>query len=95
MTKETFETALGFSLTVPKRKCQRNECACLLGNDIGNYNTCGHLCKYCYANANERLVRENMRSHNPESPFLLGGVKEGDKVHEAKQELWANRQLHL
>lgn len=25
-------------------------------NDISSYNTCGHLCKYCYANANKSLV---------------------------------------
>ena len=50
MTVKTFETALHERLDVPKRsKNQRNgECACLLGTDIGAYDTCGHLCKYCY-----------------------------------------------
>ena len=71
-TVHTFETALHSKLEVPKRKKnQRNgECACLLGTDIGAYDTCGHLCKYCYANANSTLVKENMRKHNPASPFL-------------------------
>ena len=29
---------------------------CLMGNDVGAYNSCMHLCKYCYANANQGLV---------------------------------------
>lgn len=51
-------------LETPKRKNLRQECNCLMGNDIGAYNTCGHLCKYCYANANKGLVIENMKKHN-------------------------------
>ena len=43
------------------------------GTDIGAYDTCGHLCKYCYANVNPVLVKENMRKHNPASSFLIGG----------------------
>ena len=66
MTVKTYETALHCNLTVPKKgKNQRNgECACLLGNDIGAYDTCGHLCRYCYANTDPDLVRENMRKHD-------------------------------
>jgi hypothetical protein len=93
MTVDTFETALKARLKVPKRKSPRAQCACLLGNDIGNYDTCGHLCRYCYANANAELVKQNMARHNPNSPFLLGELKKGDVVHEAKQESWLNSQL--
>ena len=46
MTKETFEKALGCKLNVPKKKSPRAECNCLLGTDIGAYDTCGHLCRY-------------------------------------------------
>ena len=97
MTVHTFETALHSRLEVPKRKKnQRNgECACLLGTDIGAYDTCGHLCKYCYANVNSVLVKENMRKHNPASPFLIGGHMPGDIVREAKQESWIDRQIRL
>lgn len=97
MTVRTFETALHSRLEVPKRKKnQRNgECACLLGTDIGAYDTCGHLCKYCYANVNPVLVKENMRKHNPDAPFLIGGYMLGDIVREAKQESWIDRQIRL
>ena len=97
MTVNTFETALHVHLDVPKRKTnQRNgQCACLLGVDIGAYDTCGHLCKYCYANSNTELVKENMKKHNPMSPFLLGESMPGDVIHEAKQESWIDHQLML
>lgn len=99
MTVQTYETALQEYLEIPKQNSrgnQRNElCACLLGSDIGAYDTCGHLCRYCYANANTALVRENMRKHDPKSPFLIGGSMPGDVVHEAKQESWIDRQLRL
>lgn len=97
MTVNTFETALHVHLDVPKRKMnQRNgQCACLLGVDIGAYDTCGHLCKYCYANSNTRLVKENMKKHNPMSPFLIGESMPGDVIHEAKQESWIDHQLRF
>ena len=97
MTVNTFESALHSNLDVPKRKNnQRNgQCACLLGVDIGAYDTCGHLCKYCYANTNAALVKENMRKHDPASPFLLGGNMPGDVIHEAQQKSWIDRQMRL
>jgi hypothetical protein len=97
MTKPTFENVLQCRLDVPPMKSnQRNgECACLLGVDIGAYDTCGHLCKYCYANSNPMLVRENMKKHNPDSPFLIGESRQGDVIHEAKQKSWIDRQLRF
>ena len=97
MTVKTYETALDAHLDVPKRaKNQRDgECACLLGTDIGAYDTCGHLCRYCYANTDPLLVQENMRRHDPASPFLLGGSMPDDNVHEADQKSWTDRQLRL
>ncbi|MDR1913416.1 MAG: DUF1848 domain-containing protein, partial [Clostridiales bacterium] len=32
---------------------QRQFCACIVSKDIGEYNTCPHLCEYCYANASK------------------------------------------
>ncbi len=97
MTVKTYETALHSNLAVPKRgKNQRNgECACLLGTDIGAYDTCGHLCRYCYANTDPDLVKENMRKHDPKSPFLLGNLNPEDIIHEADQRSWIDRQMRL
>ncbi len=95
MTTAMYEKAIGQRLLVPKRKSQRAECACTLGNDIGEYDTCGHLCRYCYANANAAAVRDNMKNHDVNSPFLLGREQEGDVFHEAKQESWIDRQISL
>ena len=97
MTVNTFETALHMHLDVPKRMMnQRNgACACLLGVDIGAYDTCGHLCRYCYANTNAGLLKENIKRHDPKSPFLLGGSMPGDVIHEAKQVSWIDGQMVL
>ena len=96
MTVSLYEKALGCHLNAPRRKNQRGgECACLLGTDIGAYDTCGHLCRYCYANTDAALVKENMLRHDTASPFLVGNLLPGDTVHEAKQERWADDQLML
>jgi len=95
MTVKTYERALHANLIVPARgkNQRRGECACHMGTDIGAYDTCGHLCKYCYANTNPAAVRENMKNHDPASPFLIGGSLPGDVVHEAVQKSFIDRQL--
>ncbi len=95
MTIETFESALHCRLDAPKRKPARSECACYLGSDIGAYDTCGHLCRYCYANANVAAVKQNMQRHNPASPFLIGMGGPDDQIHDAKQKSWIDRQMRL
>ena len=66
-----------------------------MGNDIGMYNTCMHLCKYCYANYSEELLRSNVSKHNPVSPFLIGESEEGDKVSNAQQLLWKRKNNNI
>jgi len=95
MTVAMYEQALGRRLKVPKTAPARKECACYLGGDIGAYNTCGHLCRYCYANYDTATVRKNLAAHDPESPLLIGHLEPGDQVHEAKQESWIDPQITM
>ncbi|MDR3597106.1 DUF1848 domain-containing protein [Clostridium sp.] len=95
MTKPVIEKAIGVSLKLHKKKSTRGGCNCLLGNDIGVYNTCGHACIYCYANYDRKTVIDNMKLHNPKSPFLIGGNMNGDVVKEAKQESFIDNQITL
>jgi hypothetical protein len=94
-TQADIERAIGVKLNVPKRKNARGACNCLLGQDIGIYNSCGHLCKYCYANADKQTVLANMRRHSDSSPFLIGGNQPGDKVTVADQRSFIKGQISL
>ena len=95
MTIAMYEQALRQRLKVPRLQPARKECACYLGGDIGAYNTCGHFCRYCYANYDTNTVRRNMAAHDPESPLLIGHLTPEDQVHEAKQESWIDPQIDM
>lgn len=96
MTVDIWEKALGQRLNVPKGKNQRDgACNCVLGSDVGAYDTCRHLCRYCYANADPDRVRKNKVFHDPSSPFLIGNSLPGDIVRDAKQESWIDPQIRM
>lgn len=90
-----YERAIGKRLNAPKRKGARAECACYLACDIGAYNTCRHLCRYCYANAEPGVVLAQSRLHDPESPFLIGNYMEGDRIHDVPQTSWIDGQTSM
>lgn len=93
MTQSIYEKALHTSVDFPKGKKARSTCACYLGNDIGMYNTCMHMCKYCYANYDEKTVRSNNANHDPASPLLVGNIRPEDEIHTAEQKSWIDGQL--
>ncbi|MBQ9031500.1 MAG: DUF1848 domain-containing protein [Parasporobacterium sp.] len=95
MTVQTFEKAIGRNLSVPANPNNRKECACYLTGDIGQYDTCGHLCRYCYANTRPNVVRENMKHHDPASPLLVGHLYKDDVIHQAKQVSWIDPQMRF
>lgn len=94
LTQGVLESAAGVNLELPKQQNPRG-CNCVLGHDIGMYNTCPHLCRYCYANYDAKTVMNNYRLHNPKSPFLIGEPKPDDKIHQAAQTSFITNQLRL
>jgi len=48
--------------------------------DIGEYNSCYHLCKYCYANYNEKEVIKRIKKHNDNSSLLIGQLAKDDII---------------
>ena len=96
VSRETVEKAAGIHLLSSVGKSNlRKHCICLPTNDIGAYNSCPHLCKYCYANYDARLVEKNFSLHNPNSTFLIGEAKENDIFKDARQKSFRDEQLFL
>lgn len=78
---ECFSKEMAYKLTGKEfKKWTARKCECVSMVDIGAYNTCHHLCKYCYANYDEKNVEQNIEKHDPNSSLLIGSLKEDDKI---------------
>lgn len=57
----------------------RDGCTCVKNIDIGEYDTCGHDCIYCYANKTSKTSRSR-KTYDSNGEMLFGNVGTDDKV---------------
>lgn len=84
-TLEILSLANDIEFKELKHKGMRKGCGCIESRDIGAYDTCLNGCKYCYANQNPLIARKNYKYHNPNSPLILGELKEDDTLIQGSQ----------
>lgn len=81
---ECLSHELAYKITGKKYKNwtarKEKKCNCVQMVDIGDYNSCKHFCKYCYANYDEKKVNKNFNSHNPNSSVLIGTIQDDDII---------------
>ncbi|MFW5488984.1 MAG: DUF1848 domain-containing protein [Desulfovibrio sp.] len=53
-----------YDVQLCKAAGQRKACGCIESKDVGMYNTCRHMCIYCYANHSEKVVEKNKLLHD-------------------------------
>lgn len=75
--EEAIEVSKGRYVVIRKNnkdKGQRIACGCMKSKDIGEYNTCPHLCEYCYANSSKGVAVRNWHQHkgNPNKDTITG-----------------------
>lgn len=85
MTLDMMGKANGVTFKNLKHKGMRQGCHCIESRDIGAYDTCMNGCKYCYANKRPDKAFENFKLHDPESPLLLGHLKDTDTLIQGAQ----------
>ncbi|MCR4561902.1 MAG: DUF1848 domain-containing protein [Bacilli bacterium] len=96
MRIDDYEKAISCPLEIKqKMQARKPYCACYLSNDIGAYNSCLHLCVYCYANGSKKTIFDNYFKHDDNSPFIIGNSEEGDVVKDAKQESNKKKEITL
>ena len=81
---ECLSHELAYTLTGKKfsnwKARKEQKCNCVQMVDIGVYNTCHHICKYCYANYNENEVAKNIKHHDVKSSLLIGHINDDDVI---------------
>ena len=84
--KARIERVMGVPINVKKDSTQRQECGCMKSVDIGAYNTCRHLCRYCYANFNADMAKAQHAQHDPQAPVLGARLTGMEKITDRKVE---------
>ena len=86
---ECLSHELAYILTGKKFKSsnvrKEKKCECVQMVDIGDYNSCMHMCKYCYANYDEKAVSSNFERHDDNSSLLIGTIQSDDVIKVRKK----------
>lgn len=86
---ECLSHELAYILTGKKFKSsnvrKEKKCECVQMVDIGDYNSCMHMCKYCYANYDEKAVSSNFERHDDNSSLLIGSIQNDDVIKVRKK----------
>lgn len=86
---ECLSHELAYILTGKKFKSsnvrKEKKCECVQMVDIGDYNSCMHMCKYCYANYDEKAVSNNFERHDDNSSLLIGSIQNDDVIKVRKK----------
>lgn len=86
---ECLSHELAYILTGKKFKSsnvrKEKKCECVQMVDIGDYNSCMHMCKYCYANYDEKAVSSNFKRHDDNSSLLIGTIQNDDVIKVRKK----------
>ena len=76
--------AMGCDINLHKDNTQRSACGCAKSIDIGQYNTCLHLCRYCYANFNTNMTKALYKQHDPTASVLTGHLLGDEKITDCR-----------
>ncbi|MDD3395401.1 MAG: DUF1848 domain-containing protein [Anaerotignum sp.] len=95
VTLDILGQANGLEFRHLKHKGFRQGCHCIESRDIGALNSCPNGCKYCYANKNAQLPRENYQLHDPESPLLIGHLNPTDRLEQGAQKTFLKNPLKI
>lgn len=79
---DLIEQITGKSISMKKAKSQRPLCNCVESFDIGQYDTCIHGCRYCYANAGMEQARQGFDGHNPFGSVITGELNSDSHITE-------------
>lgn len=85
VTLDDISKANGCAFRAVPHHGNKRGCYCITSRDIGWYDSCPLGCKYCNANRDLTILKENLQAHDPDSPILIGKINEDDVVLRSSQ----------